>query len=180
MELFKKGVGAILLTTAMMTSPSGETALANNTSSDSFWLNSSSSTTYSNFVAEEQALLNYSRVVARILELLESEEDDDEYGAVIPTDFALDRTLTILSNTYEILRTMFPVSVASVSPDGGVRVQWMHPSVSVRLVIPGSEGEKEYIFFEDEENYETEDVSAETLSKKLQWLQRVLKYAKPA
>lgn len=176
MELFKQGVSAVLLTTAMVTSPSGETTL------DNFWLNGSSSITYNNFVAEEQAQLNYSLVVNRIFELLETEEDedDDDYGAVIPTQHALDRTLTLLSNTYEILRTTFPVSVASVSPDGGIRVQWMHPKFSVRLIIPESKDKKEYIFFEDEENYETQDASAELLSKKLLWLQRSLQNAETA
>ncbi|MCB0061134.1 MAG: hypothetical protein KDE19_03430 [Caldilineaceae bacterium] len=114
---------------------------------------------------ETQARQNYYTVISRILDLLLEDEIDDEYGGeTLPTKHAVNRVLAVLSNTYEILGTVFPKASASTSFNGGIRVQWMHPQFSVRLIIPSVADQDEYIFSEDEETYGTEKVSAETLA----------------
>ena len=46
-------------------------------------------------------------------------------------------------------------------------LQWMYSKFSVRLIIPGTPDDDGYIFFEDEERYETEKISVEKLVEKL-------------
>ena len=127
---------------------------------------------------KQRALCNYISMVYRVSKLTEEEgEQDEEYGAVVPTETALVRALGILGETFRDFQTDFPLAPATVSFDGGIRIQWMLPDSSVRLVIPGEEGEEEYIFFEREDTYGTEEASASNLAGRIKWLQRESAYA---
>lgn len=122
---------------------------------------------------------NYNVMIYRVLKLMEEEgEEDDEYGAVVPTKTALRRALEILGESFGRFQTILPLAPATVSFDGGVRIQWMLPDSSVRLVIPGGEGEEEeYIYFELNDTYGTEIASASNLDSRIKWLQRESAYA---
>ena len=122
---------------------------------------------------EEQAGQNYNLVVSRIHELMQKENDyENDYGATMPTSYATDRVLAILDDTFQRLRTSFPKAAVSVSFDGGIRVQWIYPLSSVRLVVPGAVNEEEYMYFEDGDNYGTEIVSGQILADRISWLQQ--------
>lgn len=127
---------------------------------------------------KQRALCNYICMAYRVSELTEEEgEQDEDYGAVVPTETALVRALGILGETFRGFQTNFPLAPATVSFDGGIRIQWMLPDSSVRLVIPGDEGEEEYIFFEREDTFGTEEASAFNLAGRIKWLQRESAYA---
>jgi hypothetical protein len=127
---------------------------------------------------EQRASRDYDFMVSRVLELLQVEDDqEDDYGAIVPTRTALSNALTILHETFRELQTTFPRAVASVSFDGGIRIQWMRPESSLRLVIPGSDEEEAYIYFEHEDDYGTESVSATNLARRIKWLQRIFRHA---
>jgi len=128
---------------------------------------------------KKRASDNYNFMIYRVLELMEEEgEEDDEYGAVVPTKAALRRAMEILGESFRRFQTIFPLAPATVSFDGGVRIQWMLPDSSVRLVIPGNEGEEEeYIYFELNDTYGTEIASASNLDSRIKWLQRESAYA---
>ena len=126
----------------------------------------------------QRALDNYNVMIRRVFELMEEEdEEDDDFGAVVPTKTALRRALEILGEAFRDFHTVFPLAPATVSFDGGVRIQWMLPDSSVRLVIPGDEGEEEYIYFELDDKYGTEEVSASNLASRIIWLRRESVYA---
>lgn len=135
------------------------------------------STTYS----INKGQYEYSIVMSRLFELLESnaedEEDEEEYGASVPTKYALNKTLSLLAQTYELINDLFPRAAVSTSFEGGIRVQWMYPHANVRLVIAPNENEQTYIYFETEEEYDTEEVSPINLANRLMWLQRIASYA---
>lgn len=128
---------------------------------------------------KQLALCNYISMVYRVSKLTEEEgEQDEDYGAVVPTETALVRALGILGETFRGFQTNFPLAPATVSFDGGIRIQWMLPDSSVRLVIPGAEGEEEeYIYFELKDEYGTEEASASNLAGRIKWLQRESAYA---
>jgi len=111
----------------------------------------------------------YTITLSRIAELF-NEQDDD---APIPTAYAGNETLTLLAHTYDLIRNAFPVAAVSSTDNGGIRVQWMRSSGDVRLVIPGQETEQAYIFFEDGNHYETEEVSPDNLAGRLIWLNSI-------
>ena len=124
-------------------------------------------------LVEEHAGQNYSLVVSRIREFLQEEDDyEDDYGAAVPTSYATDRVLDILDATFQKLKDTFPKAAVSVSFDGGIRIQWIYPQSSVRLVIPAAVNDETYIYFEDGDNYGTEIVSAQNLADRISWLQR--------
>lgn len=107
----------------------------------------------------------------------EAEDDDledDEYGASVPTKYALDRAVSLLAQAYQAVRNISPLAaVTTTSYEGGIRVQWMYPSANLRLIIPGNRNGQEYIYFEADDEYGTEDVSGQNLTKRLMWLQRL-------
>ena len=129
--------------------------------------------------AEQRASSDYNAMVSRVLGLLQEEDDEqeDDYGAVVPTRTALSNALTILGGAFRELQTVFPLAAATVSFDGGIRIQWMRPVSSLRLVIPGDEGEEAYIYHEHEDEYGTETASALNLAKRIRWLQRICTHA---
>lgn len=128
--------------------------------------------------AEQRASNDYNAMVSRILGLLQEEdEQEDDYGAVVPTKTALSRVLTILSEAFRDVKTIFPLAAVTVSFDGGIRIQWIRPDSSLRLVIPGGEGEEAYIYHEHEDEYGTEAASAPILARRIRWLQRIRTHA---
>ena len=123
--------------------------------------------------AVQRASNDFSTMVSRVLELLQVEDEvEDDFGAVVPTKFALQESLRILSETFRELKTVFPLAPASVSFDGGIRIEWMRPDSSLRLVIQGGEEEEAYIYHEHEDKYGTEPASAQNLVQRIRWLQR--------
>lgn len=128
--------------------------------------------------AEQRASIAFDLMVSRVLELLQEEDElDDDYGATVPTKTALSQTLTVLNNAFRELRTVFPMAAATVSFDGGIRIQWMHPDSSLRLVVPGDEGEEAYIYYEHEDVFGSIEASASNLAERIRWLQRICTYA---
>ncbi len=129
---------------------------------------------------EQKAIQDFRFLVSRVLELLreeEEEEEDDEYGAHVPTESAMRKVLSTLSEAYYDFQTVFPRAAVSVSPSGGIRVQWIYADSSVRLVIPGLPPEEGYIYFEHDDNYDIKSVSARNLANRISWLQRICRNA---
>lgn len=123
--------------------------------------------------AQKKAFQEYIFMVSRVLDLLQEEEDlEDEYGAEMPTEYALRTVLELLSKAYNEFQTAFSRAAVSVSFEGGIRIQWMYPHSSMRLVVSGSPDEDGYIYFENGDNYDTESVSAQNLADRISWLQR--------
>lgn len=125
----------------------------------------------------QHASSNFDFMISRVLGLLHEEDEvEDDYGAVVPTRIALRNSLEILSEAFRELQTIFPLAAATVSFDGGIRIQWMRPNSSLRLVLPGNEEEEAYIYYEYENEYGTEPASAQNLTKRIRWLQRECTY----
>lgn len=130
---------------------------------------------------QKEAHKNYTDVANLIIDLsLDSDDEDvdeDEYGATIPTEYAKKRALTIFGEIYQQYLATYPLPIVSLSFDGGIRIQWMYPRSSLRLVIPAREEDGGYIYFEHNDSYGTESVSAENLANRITWLLRVVRHA---
>jgi hypothetical protein len=139
------------------------------------------SITFGAFRTNRKGQREYDIIISRLLDLLHHEEQDDEeedeYGALFPTSYALERALSLLTQTYQLVGNFFTRAAVTTSFEGGIRIQWIHPHASVRLVIPANQDGQEYIYFEAGDEYGTEDVSSLNLAKRLVWLQHSARHA---
>ncbi len=110
----------------------------------------------------------------RLLALLES-EDEDDYGMLKPSNYAFKTVLNLVSEVYSLMGSSFPRASVSTDEEGGIRLTWiqLEPEREVRLMCPFSPDKQAYIYHETNDEYAVEsDVSASTLVRWLQWLNR--------
>lgn len=138
------------------------------------------STIFRTFWTNRKGQQEYDVIISRLINLFQEEQDEgeeDEYGALFPTRYAQDRALSLITQTYHLVGNLFTRAAVTTSFEGGLRIQWIRPHASVRLVIAANEGGQEYIYFEAGDEYDTEDVSPHNLANRLVWLQRSATHA---
>lgn len=106
-------------------------------------------------------------VLARILDLLENEEDEE---AARPTPYALLTTLDLLLKTNAVLEIPFPRAAVSADEHGAIYVYWRKPSRKLHLTIPAIVSGVQYIYYREGEIYGIEEfISPDRLAHWLRW-----------
>lgn len=110
--------------------------------------------------------------IERINELLEDEEEDEYGEVIIPTEYAIQTAIELVSEAARLIPKRFFKAWVSTEDRGGVRLDWSKPELEkeVRLVIPATSNNKIYLYHETIHEYGVEyNVSAKTLSHWLSW-----------
>ena len=93
-----------------------------------------------------------------------------EYEATTPTCYAARRVAWMTSD----VQTRHPKTLArnalSIPSDGGIRLQWMLPTASIRLIVPANNNGEEYIYYENGDVYGVTSASPGNLADWLSWL----------
>ena len=111
-----------------------------------------------------------SGLIQQIIELLNGPESD-EHGILRPTDAAFESARTLLVDAAIVLAPkQIPYGCASTDPQGGIRIEWVRPSISVHLVIPATDGRSPYVYHEIGDAYATVPATPEVLAF---WLGKV-------
>ncbi len=105
---------------------------------------------------------------------LKEEDEEDEYGEmIIPTEYAIQKAIELVSQAAKLIpHKFFKAWVCSQDP-GGIALDWSRSKLrqKVRLVIPSTDSEKIYIYYETGAKYGIEySISAEILSN---WILKV-------
>src|SRR5207249_4621391 len=104
------------------------------------------------------------------LDELMAAEESDEYGMLRPTKHSFDLALQLIIDTaVEIRRAArsLPRGCVSTNSEGGIRVEWIRPAVSVHLVVPATRDHNAYIYHEAGDQYATEAASPVVLASRL-------------
>jgi len=109
----------------------------------------------------------FQTTVARVLELLEADDDDtarpDEYTVYIAARW--------LYLTYFQMDKTFPKGAAAIDEEGGIRIYWQSPTRNVQLAIPNEPSAKPWIYHQEGQEYSLDrEVSPEKLAYWLNWL----------
>jgi hypothetical protein len=100
-------------------------------------------------------------------------EDHDEYGRLRPTRHSYECCSRLLVDAAIVAAAdgrQIPHGCVSTDSEGGVRVEWIHPTSGVHLVIPPTEESEGYVYHEVGEAYGTEPASPESLAR---WLREI-------
>jgi hypothetical protein len=109
-------------------------------------------------------------VVQRLAALLDEDEEDD-YGVLRPTPYALDTAVDIIVQASQSIAGEFPIASVSTDHRGGCRIRWAQGRRRVHLFVPHADGEGSYIYHQEGDDHSTEkDVSAPSLVRWLRWL----------
>ena len=111
-------------------------------------------------------------LVAKLVNLWKGPEKDD-YGRLRPTQHAFDRSACLLiAAAIEVKhqQRQIPAGCVSTDSEGGVRIEWIRPTVSVHLVVPAGRDRVAYVYHEVDNDYATEDATPERLAY---WLRRI-------
>ncbi len=114
---------------------------------------------------------NFTDTLKNILELLDLEEDDD-YGILKPTEYALKTVIALVIEAYEIIGNKFPEGSTCTDDRGGITVDWTskEPRRKVRLFCPSTSEQSIDIYHSQGDQASVEDVvSVSTLVYWLQW-----------
>lgn len=149
--------------------------VVSNSSKENYALSSTSSSTIGVDIAKNQATEQYALMYSKVIELTEVQEEmEEDEGASVPTLYAIRQTIEILQGALENIYVPLPKAAFSVSYEGGIRIQWMYPQFSLRLVIAEAEESESYIYYEDGQEYSIEAANSENLKQRLMWLKRKL------
>ena len=110
--------------------------------------------------------------IERINRLLEDNEEDEYGEIIIPTEYAIQTAIELVSKAAKLIPKRFFKAWISTEDLGGVRLDWSKPESEkeVRLVIPAISHNKIYLYHETINEYGIEyNVSAKTLSLWLSW-----------
>jgi len=106
-------------------------------------------------VASNSSNINstYQITKQRLLEIdnTNSNEGEDEWGAIRPTSYAWQLSLEFLQQIFEQIIFDFPLGFASLESDGGVELVWKNRSTKneVRVSIPSREGTDISLYIRD-------------------------------
>jgi hypothetical protein len=110
--------------------------------------------------------------LTRLLELLEVEEDEDDYVIRKSTGYAFKKTMSIVLEAHSIMGNTFPRASASTDYEGGVRLTWKKVDSEriVRLFCPANSEQPMDVYYSTDTDYGIEDViSVLTLVHRLEW-----------
>ena len=118
---------------------------------------------------------NFIVTLQRIVELLETEEEEDEYGILKPTDYAFKTVMNLVLEAGSLMGSNFPRGSACPDDEGGITITWnsKEQERSIVLFCPCNTEQRAYVFHRSSRENSTEfDVSASTLVYWLQWFQK--------
>lgn len=107
----------------------------------------------------------------RIVELLES-EDEDDYGILKPSDYAFKTVMNLVLEAHSLMGNDFSRASASTDHEGGISLDWTRQETErkVSLFCPFSPDKRAYIYHQISDEYAVDyEVSASNLAKWLQW-----------
>lgn len=105
----------------------------------------------------------------RLINLIRDDEYDEDY--LPPTRFAFNRAQLLLDSARPLLQGNVPLGSLAADGAGGIRIDWLSVDKEVRLVLPGKEQGRQYIYHQQGEEYAAEHtVNAEFLAYWLNWL----------
>jgi hypothetical protein len=111
--------------------------------------------------------------IDRIRELTELDEEDEDGEVVIPTKYAIQKAIELVSEAEKLMSSGFFKAWVSSEDTGGIRLTWSKPELKkqVRLVVPPTSDQKTYLYHEHHDEYGVEyNISAKTLSNRLRRL----------
>ena len=118
---------------------------------------------------------NFIVTLQRLMELLETEEEEDEYGVIKPTDYAFQTVMKLVLEAGSLMGSNFPKGSACPDDEGGITITWnsKEPERNIVLFCPCNSEKQAYIFHRSSNENSTEfDVSASALVYWLQWFQK--------
>jgi hypothetical protein len=105
---------------------------------------------------------------------LKEENEEDEYGEIIiPTEYATQKAIELVSQTAKLIPEQFFKAWVCSQDSGGIALDWSRSKLGqkVRLVIPPTDNEEIYIYYEIGAEYGIEhSISVKTLSN---WILKV-------
>jgi hypothetical protein len=113
-----------------------------------------------------------SSLVKQLAVLRECEETDD-YGVLRASERAYNEACQLLVDatiTAAVEGRELPDGCVSTDSEGGVRIEWVRPHSSVRLVIPAAPARQPYLYHEVGDAYATDHPTAEALAH---WLREI-------
>jgi hypothetical protein len=120
----------------------------------------------------DAGILHLSPIVGQLVELWKGPKEDD-YGLLRPTRDAFDNTVHLLLdaaiNVYPRQRQI-PFGCVSTDSEGGVRIEWVRPTVSLHLVVPAQGNRPAYIYHRIGSDHATENVTPALLTH---WLHQI-------
>lgn len=117
------------------------------------------------YLFKKEYLVMKSRI--RKLYLTEVEEDAEDVGADRPSQYALNKVEFLLGHAFRMMSNDFYRGAVTTSFEGGIRVEWMRPNASVRLIVSSDKNGNEYIYFESKDEYGSDPVTVENLVRRL-------------
>lgn len=113
---------------------------------------------------------NLNAMLSELQDLMQ-EDDDDEYGVLRPTSHALFQSVQIFFNISSRIQQDLPYGAISSDYSGGIRIEWYGRNKEVRLVIPSTNEQKPYIYYENESSYNIDNsISPESIVRWFNWL----------
>jgi len=108
---------------------------------------------------------HYAVTVQRITALNCEEEAEDR-----PSDFALQRTLSVVEQAARDLQLNFPRAIVAVGHNRSLRLLWSSEGREVRLVVGGSPANKTYLYWESAGQHRVDySVDGVRLARLLRW-----------
>jgi len=114
---------------------------------------------------------NFTITVKRILELLDSEAEDD-YGVLQPTDYAFKTVINLVLEANEIMGNSFPKAWVLTDEFGGITLEWSNRDKDcvIHLFCPANSDKKAHIYHQKADNYAVDnEVSSSRLIYWLNW-----------
>jgi hypothetical protein len=108
---------------------------------------------------------NLTRVRAELLEL---QSEEDPTGR--PTPYAFRRTWELLFEAGKQMKLDFPYGYVMEDGEGGIRIEWENQSRYVRLIVPAEQDGQQYIYYQNNDTRDIDEVSANALAGWLYWL----------
>jgi hypothetical protein len=105
-----------------------------------------------------------SDIIKQLVELRE-EEPEDDFGELRPSKLSFDAACGLLVDAAIVSAgAQIPYGHASTDCQGGIRIEWSHKNIAIRLVVSSDPERKPYLYHETSEGYATEVATAESLS----------------
>jgi hypothetical protein len=82
-------------------------------------------------------------------------EEDDDYGVLRPTNFALKNSISLVRKVAKKLGESFSKASVSTDEEGGIRLTWSNQNADdeVRLICAAKEGEATYVYYQFGKKY---------------------------
>jgi hypothetical protein len=94
-------------------------------------------------------------------------EMDESGGALLPTKYSVELARNLLNQSSRMLQGTFTRASVSTSFEGGIRIEWISPDSSVRVVVPADESSRGYIYYESGELFGIHDLTVGNLIRLL-------------